>query len=74
LSRFARLLPQLLTQDARPLERADLRYTNGFALSWKPVRNAEPGTLDPAAGLLQFPRFPATGYRRPATTSQQADT
>jgi cell division protein FtsQ len=34
LTRFARLLPQLLTQDARPLTRADLRYTNGFALSW----------------------------------------
>jgi cell division protein FtsQ len=34
LSRFARLLPQLLTQKAQMLARADLRYTNGFALSW----------------------------------------
>jgi cell division protein FtsQ len=35
MSRFARLLPQLLAQrrdDA--LLRADLRYTNGFALTW----------------------------------------
>ncbi len=35
LGRFARLLPQLLSQQqARVLRRADLRYTNGFALSW----------------------------------------
>ncbi|TWI02903.1 cell division protein FtsQ [Luteimonas cucumeris] len=34
LSRFARLLPQLLEQQQRPLLRADLRYTNGFALTW----------------------------------------
>ncbi|HEY0660888.1 MAG TPA: cell division protein FtsQ/DivIB [Lysobacter sp.] len=37
LSRFVRLLPQLLTQDTQLLARADLRYTNGFALSWKPL-------------------------------------
>ncbi|HSR65366.1 MAG TPA: cell division protein FtsQ/DivIB [Xanthomonadaceae bacterium] len=34
LARFARLLPQLLSQKQQPLARADLRYTNGFALSW----------------------------------------
>jgi len=34
LSRFARLLPQLLAQPQRALRRADLRYTNGFALQW----------------------------------------
>ncbi len=34
LGRFARLLPQLLNRNAQPLQRADLRYTNGFALSW----------------------------------------
>lgn len=34
LARFARLLPQLLSQKQLPLTRADLRYTNGFALSW----------------------------------------
>lgn len=37
LGRFARLLPQLLTQQAQVLTRADLRYTNGFALSWTPL-------------------------------------
>ena len=34
VTRFARLLPQLLSQKQLPLRRADLRYTNGFALSW----------------------------------------
>lgn len=33
MARFARLLPQLL-QRQQPLSRADLRYTNGFALTW----------------------------------------
>ena len=34
MARFARLLPQLLQQKQLPLSRADLRYTNGFALTW----------------------------------------
>jgi cell division protein FtsQ len=34
LGRFARLLPQLLSQRQGVLQRADLRYTNGFALNW----------------------------------------
>ena len=34
LTRFAGLLPQLLSQKQQPLARADLRYTNGFALAW----------------------------------------
>lgn len=37
LDRFVRLLPQLLTQKTQVLARADLRYTNGFALSWTPI-------------------------------------
>ena len=37
LARFARVLPQL-TRTQVPLVRADLRYTNGFALEW-----AKPG-------------------------------
>ena len=46
LGRFARLLPQLLSQQqARVLLRADLRYTNGFALSW--------GDAPPPAGATQ---------------------
>ena len=47
LQRFARLLPQLRMQDQAPLARADLRYTNGFALVWaKPG----PGTGDRGPG------------------------
>ena len=38
LKRFARMLPQLLARNPQPLRRADLRYTNGFALEW-----AKPG-------------------------------
>ncbi|CAN5641885.1 cell division protein FtsQ/DivIB [soil metagenome] len=34
LGRFARLLPQLMTGQALPMRRADLRYTNGFSVSW----------------------------------------
>lgn len=40
MARFARLLPQLLAQRHQPLARADLRYTNGFALTWAEERNA----------------------------------
>ena len=39
LARFARLMPTLLAQNPLPLSRADLRYTNGFALTW----GEEPG-------------------------------
>ena len=39
LKRFARVLPQLLARNPVPLQRADLRYTNGFALEW-----AKPGS------------------------------
>lgn len=42
LTRFSRLLPRLLAQQQRPLARADLRYTNGFALSWANAANELP--------------------------------
>lgn len=38
LNRFVRLLPQLLSQQVQVLARADLRYTNGFALVWTESR------------------------------------
>ncbi|MDR1076819.1 MAG: cell division protein FtsQ/DivIB [Xanthomonadaceae bacterium] len=34
LSRFVHVLPQLLNRRGQVIERADLRYTNGFALRW----------------------------------------
>lgn len=42
LVRFARMLPQLLARNELPLQRADLRYTNGFALSWSTTKPAVP--------------------------------
>ncbi len=38
LGRFVRLLPQLMAQRVQVLARADLRYTNGFSLTWAPVQ------------------------------------
>lgn len=38
LGRFVKLLPQLMAQRVQVLARADLRYTNGFSLSWAPVQ------------------------------------
>lgn len=40
LGRFVRLMPQLLSQGVQVLARADLRYTNGFALTWAPIPKA----------------------------------
>ena len=37
LERFSHLLPRLAGGDPRRLARADLRYTNGFALVWGPA-------------------------------------
>ena len=51
LDRFARLMPELLAQKPLPLARADLRYTNGFALTWgeKPgIGNGESGIGQPS--------------------------
>ncbi len=54
LQRFARMLPQLLTRNPLQLQRADLRYTNGFALSWTAATPANahnpPPQPSPASG------------------------
>lgn len=50
LTRFSRLLPRLLAQQQRPLVRADLRYTNGFALLW-----AETGIGNGESGIGEKP-------------------
>ncbi|NZA28371.1 cell division protein FtsQ/DivIB [Luteimonas sp. SJ-92] len=49
LERFARLLPRLLQQKTIPLRRADLRYTNGFALEW----TEEPGMGNRESGMAK---------------------
>lgn len=43
IGRFVRLMPQLLAQQVQRLVRADLRYTNGFALSWAPIADSGGG-------------------------------
>jgi cell division protein FtsQ len=48
LQRFARLLPRLRSRDPRVLLRADLRYTNGFALTWQAAKPV-PSTTTPLA-------------------------
>ncbi len=44
LQRFVRVLPQLANQQV-PIERADLRYTNGFTLSWGTPAAAAPANV-----------------------------
>lgn len=42
LARFTRMWPKLEEGAPRKLARADLRYTNGFALTWQPLPVAAP--------------------------------
>jgi len=57
LSRFARLLPNLLAQNPQRLARADLRYTNGFALTWgEEAEAAEPASTAGPAGMAMVRR------------------
>jgi cell division protein FtsQ len=44
LQRFSHLLPRLTNNEPRRLARADLRYTNGFALVWGPAPAAPTAT------------------------------
>ncbi len=55
LARFARLLPQLQAQGERELARADLRYTNGFALTWKAaaIGDSQTQTIDMRANSAE---------------------
>ncbi|MGH8031014.1 MAG: cell division protein FtsQ/DivIB [Luteimonas sp.] len=66
LLRFARLLPQLITQrPLLPLLRADLRYTNGFALTW---------ALEPGLGTRDsgFGNVNVNGERQSANDAKGA--
>jgi cell division protein FtsQ len=48
LQRLVRVLPQLLTGEARMFERIDLRYTNGFAVHWLETPPAESEVAPPS--------------------------
>ncbi|WCE05107.1 cell division protein FtsQ/DivIB [Pseudoxanthomonas sp. JBR18] len=68
LERFARLLPRLLG-DPRVLQRADLRYTNGFALTWGDAKPAADAASTPISYSIAAPRRQLATARR---ASQQA--
>lgn len=89
LGRFARMLPQLLARNELPLQRADLRYTNGFALSWASGREQadavkasaaadERPAMDGRAGLAEASRvtpwMATTIHRKTIKVLQQANT
>lgn len=78
IGRFVRLVPQLLAQPAQRLTRADLRYTNGFALTWDAVE-PQPASVDTggsanAAGAAPTPSVfrttAAPGIASPAAASK----
>ena len=64
LGRFARMLPQLLAAQAQPLVRADLRYTNGFALVW-----AKPGIGNGESEMALPPAIASSGAFMPGAAS-----
>lgn len=67
LRRFARMLPQVMARNPLPLQRADLRYTNGFALEWaKP----ELGIRD--SGLEKVEALASATYRMPALPNHES--
>jgi len=80
LERFARLLPRLLAQKQQPLARADLRYTNGFALDWSTAKSLPPplagegrgGGASRASHSPPSQPSPASGGR--SSTQQQGET
>lgn len=66
LERFARLLPQLLQYRTERLQRADLRYTNGFALVWGEAD--EGADTQPGNGLAATGSHSPTRIPDPQTT------
>ena len=75
IARFVRLVPQLLAQPTQRLSRADLRYTNGFALTWEAVE-PHPEPVDEGASVgavstaFAFRTTPAPGIPSPAAASK----
>lgn len=83
IDRFVRLLPQLLVNPERHIERADLRYTNGFALTWaKPRASDEGGAANarpaphaaPTRAPPVAPAAPDTATRTPAPSRPHSST
>ena len=66
LARFARLMPNLLARNPQRLARADLRYTNGFALTWREEDGSGESTGESMSSRAQRGTSPL-GLRRTAT-------
>ncbi|MDE2407689.1 MAG: cell division protein FtsQ/DivIB [Xanthomonadaceae bacterium] len=70
LERFAALLPQLQAMNGtRRLQRADLRYTNGFALHW-----GKPAPAPVSAAAPSGTAAAAPPNRSPSTTNHGSNT
>src|SRR3546814_7191490 len=70
LARFARLMPNLLARNPQHLASADLRYPNGFALTW----GEEDGSGESAGASRSSraqPRFSPGDLRRSAPTRSE---
>lgn len=52
IRRFARLLPQLIAPPGKHLQRADLRYANGFALRWSDTQKTADSSRSPVPTLV----------------------
>ena len=71
LDRFAPLLPRLVAQHpGQRLARADLRYTNGFSLTWADLPIVDQARVDRAAPLPQ----PVDAPARNGASSMQGTT
>lgn len=58
IGRFVRLLPQLLVNPERHIASADLRYTNGFALTWADKRDTSNAPAAPGQSTRATPAAP----------------
>ena len=56
LARFSRLMPQLSANPNRRIAHADLRYTNGFALTWQQGAKAGMGAGERGMDAASSPR------------------
>lgn len=75
LTRFARLVPQLTAQRAQRIAHADLRYTNGFALTWGAEAKAGTGNGEQGmegASARQSSVLPDSSHRQPRLSARAA--
>jgi len=72
LTRFVRMLPHVLIRQQSPLLRADLRYTNGFALTWQQPGAGSPPPAPAALGQRHDTRDTASRIAARRSRAQNA--